>query len=406
MFHLDSMHFRTIVSSVSILLAGCLGSSGSTDSPPESDPAVGPDYSVEVVVAGLQNPWGMSFLPGADDMALVTERLGRLNLVDLKTGAVSEVTGLPAIAAVGQGGLLDVALYPDYGLGREWVYLTYSASHPDNTGQYVTHVGRGRLNGQTLTQEDFELLYVGTPYSSGTRHFGSRMAFDDQWRLYVTMGDRGDRHAAQDLSSHWGKILRLERDGTVPADNPFVGEPDAEPAIYTYGHRNPQGLAVEPATGRLWENEHGEQNGDEINIIDQPGGNYGWPIATYANEYGSGGEPIGILPSESADTVHPVHYWDGTEYDDGQDGFPPSGMAFYTNDAFPQWQGNLFMGNLAHRYLGRFTVQGNEVIHEERMLRDRNWRVRDVRVHPQRGHIYLLVDAADAPLVRIRPVED
>jgi aldose sugar dehydrogenase len=387
-----------------VLLSGCLGSSGSTDSPSPHDPA-GPDYTVELVEAGLEHPWGMAFLPGDGDRALVTERPGRLNMVDLESGAVSPVSGLPSVAAVGQGGLLDVALYPDYAPGREWVYLTYAAANPENPGQYATHVGRGRFNEQTLALVDFEVLHVGTPYASGGAHFGSRMAFDDHWRLYVTMGDRGDRNSAQDLNSHRGKILRLERDGTVPADNPFVHNPDALDAIYSYGHRNPQGLAVEPATGRIWENEHGQQNGDEINIIDQSGGNYGWPIVTYATEYGSGA-PIGVVPSDNDGTVHPVYYWDGTEYDDGQEGFPPSGMAFYVGDAFPQWQGNVFMGNLAHRYLGRFTIQGRDVIHEERLLRDRNWRVRDVRVHPRNGFIYLLVDASSAPLVRIRPAED
>lgn len=256
-----------------------------------------------------------------------------------------------------------------------------------------------------MTLSDFQLLYVCTPYSGGTGHFGSRMAFGDQWRLYVSMGDRQIRQSAQDLLSNWGKILRLERDGAICADNPFVGNADALDAIYSYVHRNPQGLTVEPATGRLRGNEHGQQNGDEINIIDQPGDNYGWPIATYATEYGSV-TPIGILPSDSPDTVRPVYYCDGSEYDDGQAGFPPSGMAFYTGDAFPQWQGNLFMGNLAHQYLGRFVIQGREVVQEERMLRDRNWRVRDVRVHPRNGYLYLLVDASSAPLVRIRPTDE
>ena len=396
---------RVLVLAATGLLAGCLGSSGSTDSPLPSDPIVGPDYTVEEVIAELENPWSMAFLPGDGDRALVTERPGRLNVVDLGTGSVTEVAGLPAIAAVGQGGLLDVILYPDYGPGQEWVYLTYAAANPDNPGQYATHVGRGRFNEQTLALDDFEVLHVGTPYAGGGAHFGSRMVFDDQWRLYVTMGDRGNRNSAQDLNSHWGKILRLERDGTMPADNPFVLNPDALNAIYSYGHRNPQGLTVEQATGRIWENEHGQQNGDEINIIDQPGGNYGWPIATCATEYGTG-EPIGVPPSEREDTVPPVYCWDGSEYDDGQEGFPPSGMAFYESDAFPQWRGNLFMGNLAHRYLGRFIIQGREVLQEERMLRDRNWRVRDVRVHPENGYIYLLVDAPSAPLVRIRPAED
>jgi aldose sugar dehydrogenase len=384
-----------------LLLMGCLGSSGTSDSAP--DETMGPGYSVERVVEALENPWSLAFLPGEAYRALVTERPGRLNLVDLYSGAVYRLSGVPAVVAVGgQGGLLDVALYPDYGPGQEWVYLSYAAANPVNPAEYATHVGRGRLDEQTLTLREFEVLHVATPYSANTAHFGSRLVFDSNWRLYVTSGDRRDRDSAQDLASHWGKILRLEGDGAIPADNPFVGQSGALDVIYTYGHRNPQGLTIEPATGRVWQNEHGERNGDEINIIDQPGGNYGWPVATCATEYSSG-EPIGDLPSERRDTVPPVFCWDGTEYDDGQEGFPPSGMAFYEGNAFPQWQGNLFMGNLAHRYLGRFTVRGSEIIDEERMLRDRNWRVRDVRVHPDSGFIYLLVDAASGPLVRIRP---
>ena len=324
-----------------LLLTGCLGSSGTSDSPP--DETMGPDYAVELVVEALENPWSLVFLPGEGYRALVTERPGRLNLVDLDSGVLSRLSGVPAVAAVGQGGLLDVALHPDYGLGQEWIYLSYSASNPANPAEYATHVGRGRLDEQTRTLSEFEVLHVATPYSSNTGHFGSRLLFDSNWRLYVTSGDRRDRDSAQDLASHWGKILRLERDGAIPADNPFVGQSGALDAIYTYGHRNPQGLTVEPGTGRVWQNEHGERNGDEINIIDQPGGNYGWPVATCATEYGSG-EPIGELPSERPDTVPPVFCWDGTEYDDGQEGFPPSGMVFYQGNAFPAVAGQSVHG--------------------------------------------------------------
>lgn len=384
------------------LLWGCGGGSSDSSYSSLQDEPAGPLFDVELVVDALENPWALTFLAGEGYQALVTERPGRLNLVDLETGSVSPVSGVPSVAAVGQGGLLDVALHPNYGPGEEWVYLSYSAANPENPTEYATHVGRGRLDEQTLTLREFEVLHVATPYSANTGHFGSRMVFDSNWRLYVTSGDRRNRGSAQDLASHWGTILRLERDGTIPEDNPFVGQPGALDAVYTYGHRNPQGLAIEPATGRVWQNEHGERNGDEINIIDQPGGNYGWPVATCGTEYGSA-EPIGELPSERTDTVPPVFCWDGTEYEDGQEGFPPSGMAFYQGNAFPQWQGNLFMGNLAHRYLGRFTVRGSEIIDEERMLRERDWRVRDVRVHPDSGFIYLLVDSVSGPLVRIRP---
>lgn len=381
-----------------LLLAGC----GSSDSPGDFSAEHG--YRVEIVAEPFDRAWGMAFLPAeSGDRALVTERTGRLSVVDLGTGNIESVGGeAPAVAVVGQGGLLDVALHPDFGTGREWVYLTYAASNGQN--EYATYVGRGRLvvGNEGYALDGFEVLHVAAPFSGNTGHFGSRIVFDNHWRLYVTSGDRRNRDSAQDLQSHWGKILRLGADGTIPPDNPFVGDPDALDAIYTYGHRNPQGMTLHPETGVIWENEHGERDGDEINIINQPGGNYGWPIATYSREYGSG-EPIGELPSKNPDTVPPVYYWDGTEYDDGQEGFPPSGMAFYYGDAFPGWTGNLFMGNLAHRYLGRFEMQGDVVGREHRMLADRGWRIRDVRVHPRSGHVYVLVDDAGAPLVRIVP---
>ena len=392
------------------MVAGCGGSSSSADRDVAEDngPPVENGTAVEAVADGLEHPWGMAFLPGDENLLLVTERPGRLQLVDRQTGEMTEVDGVPEVAAVGQGGLLDVALYPDFGPGQEWVYLSWAGANEDGT-EYATHVGRGRLVGDTAPRlEDFEVLHVATPFSSSTGHFGSRLVFDDDWHLYVTVGDRRERDAAQDLESHWGKTLRLNRDGSIPADNPFADDPDVLDAIYTYGHRNAQGMAVDPATGLIWQNEHGQKNGDEINIIDQPGGNYGWPIATCSREYDSG-EPIGDLPHENPGTVDPVFCWDGSEYDDGQEGFPPSGMAFYDGENFDQWgtlpdweRGDLLMGNLAHQYLGRFSRLGREVTDEARLLRDEGWRVRDVAVEPATGHVYLLVDADDAPLVRLR----
>jgi glucose/arabinose dehydrogenase len=385
-----------------LLLAGCLGGNGSNGGPRVDPPDPGlpdpelPELRVELVVSGLERPWGLAFLPIGDGaLALVTERPGRLRLVDLVAGELlGEIGGVPSVAVVGQGGLLDVTLHPDFGPGQEWVYLTYSAA--GEHGGYATHVGRGRLDLEAPGLISFEVLHVATPFRDTGSHFGSRMVFDDQWRLYVTVGDGGYRDGAQDLESHWGKTLRLEADGSIPHDNPFVDRDDALDAIYTYGHRNSQGMAVEPSTGLIWQNEHGQMNGDEINIIDQPGGNYGWPVATYSREYGTG-EPIGDLPHERDDTVNPVYYWDGTEYDDAQEGFPPSGMAFY--------DGALLMGNLAWEYLGYFELHGREVVREHRLFRDRRWRVRDVRVHPGTGDVYLLVDAANGSVVRVSAVD-
>lgn len=382
----------------SFLLAAC----GSSEDDSAPIPGDADTYQHEVVLDGLTHPWAMAFLPMTDpDLMLLTERVGRLRLLDLDKGEVQDIEGLPEIASIGQGGLLDVALYPDFGPGNEWVYLSYSAMG-EAEDQYALHVGRGRLNLVTLRLDDFERLFVATPFTSGGQHFGSRLAFDDQWRLYVTSGDRGDRNSAQDLNSTWGKVIRLERDGRTPADNPFVGRLDADDRIFTYGHRNPQGLALNPATGQLWENEHGEQQGDEINILDVAGGNYGWPVATYSAEYGSG-QPIGDAPSDRPDTVDPVFYWDGRGLGEKPQGFPPSGMAFYYGDAFPAWEGQLLMGNLAHRYLGRFEIQGRSVGKKHRMLAGLNLRIRDMAVHPSSGEIFVLADEDPAPLLRIFP---
>ncbi len=371
----------------------------------ENSPA---DYEVEaaIVVDGLNRPWSLAFLPGDGDFALVTERPGHLNLVDLSSGDSSRVAGLPEIAAPGRAGLLDVALHPDFEENRR-VYLTYVTS---GEGAYALAVGRGRLNSGADALTDFEELFVATPYDRGN-HYGGRMVFDGDGYLYVTSGDRQaphhlqENHPSQDLQSYHGKTIRLNDDGSIPGDNPFVGDADALDAIYTYGHRNHQGMAVHPVTGRIWQNEHGEQDGDEINVLDITGGaaagaNYGWPIATYGRDYRDGSE-IGVLPPEDPNTVDPVHWWE--EGADG--GFPPSGMAFYRGDPFAGWEGDMLMGNLADRYLARFEMDGETIVAEHRLLEGRGRRIRDVRVHPESGYIYVLVDANSAPLVRLTPAQ-
>lgn len=359
------------------------------------------DFQVETIRDGLNHPWALAWLPSDQNRLLVTERPGALWQVALDSGEAAEIGGVPDVAATGQGGLLDVELHPEFADGERWVYLTYSAAESRNSGQYATHVGRGWLDQDLNELTDFEVLLIAEPFHNSNGHFGSRMTFHDGY-LFISTGDRRQRDSAQDLQSHWGKTLRLNPDGSIPEDNPFVEDPDALDAIYTYGHRNVQGMAVEPSTGLLWQNEHGQQNGDEINIIDQPGGNYGWPIATYGVEYGSG-QPIEALPEEREDTINPVYFWTGDEYDDGQQGFPPSGMAFYQGDAFPDWEGQMLMGNLAHQYLGRFELDGREVLREHRMLRGNGWRVRDVLVHPRNGEVFLIADADNAPLIRLVP---
>ncbi len=356
-------------------------------------------YHVDTVASGFDHAWGMAFIPN-QRLLLVSERPGQLKLVNRDSGAVTLISGLPDVHARSQGGLLDIALHPDYP-DQPWLYLSY-AVRDGRLGQSTTALGRGILDLDAGLLRDFEELYRAQPPVASNAHYGSRLAFDAQGYVYLTVGDRnskdfGPQHYSQDISNDLGAILRLHADGRIPVDNPFVDDPEASPAIFSYGHRNPQGLAFHPQTGELWENEHGERNGDEINII-QAGGNYGWPIATYGVSYMTG-RPFAVTPPENPNTINPVYYWEP----DHPEGFPPSGLAFYFGEAFPDWQGNLLMGNLRHQYLGRFSVAGHTVEKTERLLAGRGWRIRDVGVGPDDGLVYVLIDQANAPLVRLRP---
>ena len=355
-------------------------------------------FEVEAVAEGLNQPWGMTFLPG-DGRMLVTELPGGLVLVDRDNGGTTRIAGVPEVDARGQGGLLDVAVHPDFA-DEPWVYLTWSGIvEGEGTS---THLGRGLLDLEAGELTEFEVLFAAAPATSGAGHYGSRIAFDGDGRVYFTVGDRqskdfGPQHYAQDTTNALGTTLRLEADGEVPQENPFVGDPDAEDAIFSYGHRNVQAMAFHPDTGALWQGEHGEYNGDEVNVI-VAGGNYGWPIATWAVDYQTG-ERFAPVPPEVPETIDPVHFWTA---DDPQ-GFPPSGLAFYDGNAFPEWRGNMLMGNLAHQYLGRFTVDGENVTEAERLLEGEGWRIRDVAVGPDDGFVYVLIDGGNAPLVRLRP---
>ncbi|ABI55771.1 PQQ-dependent sugar dehydrogenase [Alkalilimnicola ehrlichii MLHE-1] len=341
-------------------------------------------FEIERLGQGFSHPWGLAFLPDGD--LLVTERPGRLQRVDAGTGERRRIEGTPDVAATGQGGMLDIALHPDFDTNR-YVYLTYSAY---GRGGMTTHLGRGVLDGDTL--RDFELLYAATPYSGGGRHFGSRIVFDDDGYLFMTMGDRGRRERAQQLDNHHGKLLRLHDDGGIPADNPFVDDEGAEPAIYSYGHRNAQGMTLHPETRVLWLHEHGPRGGDEINLP-RPGLNFGWPEATFGTEYH--GPEIAPDPPV-AGMEPPIHHWTPS--------IAPSGMAFYYADAFPEWQGDLFVGALAHRHLERLRLDGTDVVEQERLLQGLGWRIRDVRVGPK-GHLYVLPDRSSTPLLRLRPAD-
>ena len=341
-------------------------------------------FRVVTLVRGLDHPWGMAFLPDGD--MLITERPGRLLRVAGDTLEKRPVRGLPPMAAVGQGGLLDVALHPDFDTNG-LVYLSLAGADDDGVG---TEVARGRLVDDVL--EDVEIIFRALPKSGGGRHFGSRLLFDTDGRLLVTLGDRGDRPRAQDLGDHAGSIIRLEDDGGVPADNPFTQTPGAKPEIYTYGNRNVQGITLDPETGRVWAHEHGPQGGDEVNIL-APGRNYGWPVITYGRNY--------VIGTKIGEGTHkegmeqPIHQWTPS--------IAPSGMTLYTGDKFPAWRGNLMVGALKFRLLARLEVQDGKVVHEERLLEDVLGRVRDVRTGPD-GYIYLLTDQGDGVLARLEPV--
>jgi len=340
------------------------------------------DFRVVTVVDGLEHPWGMAFLPDGD--ILVTERPGRLRVVRDGVLLDEPVDGVPAVGTGGQGGLLDIALHPDF-VNNRWVYMTYAKGD----GERTTSVVRGRWQGDRLT--GVEEVYEADAWGDGSTHFGSRLAFDAQGALYVTVGERGERDEAQNLANDNGTILRLLDDGSIPDDNPFVDDDGASPAIWAYGIRNAQGLAFHPVTGDLWEAEHGPQGGDEINVITR-GANYGWPTITYGVEYGGG--VISHL-TEKEGMEQPVHHWDASP--------ALSGLTIYDGPSFPAWRGHLFAGGLSGRQLVRLQFAGYALTDSEVLLDDLDNRIRDVRTGPD-GHLYLLVDAFSAPMLRLEPV--
>lgn len=342
------------------------------------------DLRVETMAEGLDHPWALTFLPEGD--ILVTERSGALKRLSPEGETRAEIGGVPEVDARNQGGLLDVALHPDFADNR-YVYLTWSGA---GEGGNATHLGRGRLEDDKL--REFETLFVATPLVDSTKHFGSRLSFDGEGHVFMTVGERGERDRAQDPDDHNGSVLRLNEDGSVPEDNPFVDRDDARDAIYSYGHRNPQGAARHPETGKLWIHEHGPRGGDEINIP-EAGANFGWPEATYGREY-HGPE---IAPDEHGEgLVGPIHQWTPS--------IAPSGMAFYTADRFPEWQGDLFVGALAMTHLAHLELDGTEVVNERKHLDDKGWRIRAVRQGPD-GYLYLLTDDDNGQLLRVSPGE-
>lgn len=339
-------------------------------------------FRVVRVATGLNHPWSIAFLPGGG--ALVTERPGGLLRLDTRTGALRTLSGAPQVASLGQGGLLDVALHPAFADNR-LVYLSYAAGR---NGRYATSIARGRLTESGL--EAVEVLFTMNRPSGGHLHFGSRLAFGADGMLYASFGDRGDRHRAQDPADHAGAIIRLRDDGAAPPGNPFAAGGGAA-EVYSFGHRNPQGLTFHPVTGRLWSHEHGPQGGDEINVIES-GVNYGWPVITYGTEYRSGA-PIGD-GTAAPGMAQPVLHWTPS--------IAPSGMTFYDGDRFPGWRGDLFAGALAGRHLRRVRLDGERAVAQEVLLQNRVGRVRDVRQGPD-GMLWLLEDARPGSVFRLEP---
>ena len=351
------------------------------------------DYRVVSVAEGLEVPWSIAFLPGGD--ILVTERAGRLRVVRGGKLVADPVPGIPEVLARGQGGLMEVLPHPDFANNR-LIYLSYSKPVGDGL-RGTTAVVRGTFENDrfTLVDEIFEAV------SEGGGHYGCRLAFDADGYLYLSVGDRqvpprGDlaAHPAQDVSNHHGVIVRLHDDGSVPEDNPFVGRAGARTEIWSYGHRNPQGLAIHPETGAVWLTEHGPQGGDEVNVS-TPGSNYGWPVIGYGVNYGSG---LAIHDGTHKEGMEqPVHFWVPS--------IGVSGLAFYTGDKFPEWRGNLFAGGLAGRNIDRLTIEDGRVVERETILQGMG-RVRDVREGPD-GYIYVALEdrgGAPTPVVRLEPV--
>jgi glucose/arabinose dehydrogenase len=343
------------------------------------------DIKVETAAEGLSHPWALAFLP--DGRMLVTERPGRMRIVtDGKLSA--PLQGVPKVAASGQGGLLDVAL--DRGFAdNKTIYFCFAepAGGGARTAMARATLGDGRLDGvKVIFRQD-------GPLSSGN-HFGCRIAQTSDNNLFLTTGEHfTDRDEAQKLTSHLGKIVRIKPDGSVPDDNPFVGRKDAKPEIWSYGHRNAQGAAIHPVTGKLWEHEHGAKGGDEINIP-QPGKNYGWPVISHGVNYD--GTPVGSGKTEMPGMEQPIKYWVPS--------IAPSGMAFYEGELFPAWKGSLFVGALAGQMLVRLTLDGEKVTGEERLLQGLRERIRDVRVGPD-GAIYLATDNSAGRILRVSPAK-
>jgi glucose/arabinose dehydrogenase len=340
---------------------------------------------VTVIARGLEHPWAVALLPKGE--FLVSERPGRLRRVSANGAISAPLSGVPRVFAEGQGGLLDVVLAPDFASSHR-IYFSYAEPGENDTAG--TTVAMATLGDEAL--RDVHVIYRQEPKLDGGNHFGSRIAFDQHGHVFISQGERYRRLAAQKLDVLQGKLVRLNLDGSVPADNPFVGRKGARPEIWSYGHRNMQGLAFDPRTGKLWESEHGPRGGDEINLP-QPGRNYGWPIITYGIDYS--GFPISeAVGTHAPGMEQPHHYWPKSP--------ALSGMAFYVNHPQSKWNNSLFLGALSDGSLIRLSLDGDRIVGEERLLKELGARIRDVRVGDD-GQIYVLTDESDGRLLRLTP---
>jgi aldose sugar dehydrogenase len=364
---------------------------GQTDAPEQK---IGVAFDVVTVVEGLQNPWSVAFLPSGK--MLITERPGQLRVLGTDGKLSTPVTGLPPVLARGQGGLLDVVLDPAFAKNN---LIYWSFSEPRENNENNTAVARGKFVDDAAAPrvDDVQVIYHQTPSLNSTLHFGSRLVFGRDGTLFVTQGDRSiipGRMQAQKMDSGIGKLVRINADGSIPKDNPFVGKEGVRPEIWSFGHRNIQSAALNPATGELWEVEHGTRGGDELNIA-RKGKDYGWPTIAYGIEY-QGGQITGGI-QQQAGMEQPIYYWDPI--------IGPSGMTFYTGSLFPQWKGNLFIGGHGTLDLVRLTLDGEKIVGEERLLKDlqpKPERIRDVRTGPD-GAIYILTDSATGRLLKLVP---
>ncbi|MBF0380139.1 MAG: PQQ-dependent sugar dehydrogenase [Magnetococcales bacterium] len=341
-------------------------------------------FKIVTIASKLNHPWGMAFLPNGD--ILITQRPGQLRIVRNGILDPHPISGLPSnIVARGQGGLLDVALHPQY-KKNGWIYLSFSAKGAGGIG---TEVARGKLVGNRFTS--VEKIFVLQPKSRAGQHFGSRMVFDNDNHIYISVGDRGDRPRVQNIDDPAGSIIRLKDDGSLVKDNRWYSRNSDAKMVYSYGHRNPQGMFFDSKTNTLWEHEHGPRGGDELNIIHK-GKNYGWPVISHGVEYvsrfkiGEGNHKKGM--------EQPIHYWVPS--------IAPSGMTVYRGDKFPDWDGDILIGALKYQLLVRLKMDGTKVLKEERYLEQKIGRIRDVRTGPD-GYIYLLTDKRDGQLVRLEP---